>query len=704
LSTVFDFFSQQIKDSKKFDSNLTNQGNVGPLNNVVKASKNNNDKQEIVLTDIFPDIVVNQIKTQQLNQEIHASFDINVNFDVDVSLVKNIINKYFKLKIEKLETNNKSDVDNVKRAKLFSFEQIDKKKITKVTKIFENPNIGEYNFIVSEDELRAKDIKSKNLLYRISIFFDFDLFNKEFNTKEKSSSNGKSILIGFKEDGSVVEKMYQHRKLVDGSVWQGSYNVSNNELFTYSKLLFESQKITFSEEKLGKKSVKPLDLSNLFNFSVDLTPPEQKILSSRFNIHEFGAVSSPVQVFFDLDWLGIMNDNSVYVNLMKNKPELSLLSYIEELKVYRARKDQKKSLLSSLSFQNGDKIDKENNKIKIQELKFDLENGNEYIKSFMFLDKTLNNKKHESLYHYSFEFHIKDMTRQKVEDNKTKLYETKRNLTNFQSNPNLEIESSVQNAFNSIELLSTEQKSKIQNQFLEVNKHIKAEKEVLLNFENVLDKTIGKFENLTGKERSFVFTLSVNKNYTHSQSSVSFLPEELSIKPEQSVLNFSLEQLETQPILDIPLQTEFLSPVLTLEPPNLNFSELKPPTSLNFVINKIDSDFSLLSSESENTVEEKVVFEEIKDLETLLKEEKKPPLAKIVYFAGYEMSEEGQVLLKRPKWKEVGNINELQSKNLLMRYNIQNDFGVVQPKIKNRYFLLGDVKIPNQNLSIDEFI
>lgn len=637
------------------NNNVFLEENVNFLTSAIKVvpgvSELNVEKS---LLSIIPDPFIENIKIKEVEDRLYVDFDVKFIFNFNITPFKHLIDKYFQLKIEKLISDSKAAVDGVLNRSLFSLaNQIPSNSNLSIS---ENVSLGkviytfgfskvtkygdrfEYSFKARDLQLDAEKVKNGTsyrnpnyLLYRINGRFDTDSFENDFGVENfglNENTNGKALVIALIEEGNIVGKEWSH-SFSDKSPWYGTFSTTTDgNRFSYSQVYYDSRRLSLVSKNIGNKLNIVSNISGLIKFpkAPTLSTLPKTIQTAnvpRINVHSYDAVASGVQIFFDIDWNGLLEDNTSQQKLLKVNPELSSMAYISNMRIYRKRIDEKnakRELLGNGVEQEG-LIFCENDKIKIIEKKYNLRVGNENIRSFIFSDKFFTEKRDRGKYEYSIELEIKNDIPLYIKNKKEELSVVEKNIESYtrkfskkqndKKSNNIKINEEqylldLKTFYDALVPLTNENSLVLNEEIKKtyafsnpitgisdgvgaLSQGVKDLNKIYMDLDSSLRSSIPGKRNNTTDRRNFVVNYTFKKIYSYDETGISFLSEELE-KPEEierSLVNrlflSDLEQFD----------------ITSVQPKKVTFKE---KDGINFVERK---DVSLLASSKSRKIQTK---------------------------------------------------------------------------------------------------
>lgn len=760
---------------------------------------------EKALISVFPDFDVQNVNFRENESKIFVDFNVKLKFDFNIEPFKQIIDKYFQLEIKKLSTDDQNDVTRVLDASLFSFKnlplsnftlqgnpQIISSKLTSfgAADVVKLDDGFEYNFNIKTKELDADKIKNgasyRNpgfLLYSLTTKFDIVTFQRDFGVENfgiSEDNNGKSMLISLINNGVIEGREWNYKFINTNDRWLGaSSNSANNQKFSYSNIFYDSRRIEISSILLGNKLNQLASLQNLIK---DIKFPNAKTLdrkSPRLNVHTYGAISSPIQIFFDIDWNGLLLDNIPQKKLLKANPGLSSMARIVSMRVMRTRVDSKSQtpkveILGTAEEING-KINFSNDKIKILEKKYDLITGNENIRSFILTDASFDRTPFNGQYQYSLQIEIRNDISTFVQENRDKLLLAQRDIRSYEAEfskkSNNKKENNIQineekylnclkTFFDTLTPLIPENSIFVDQEIQRTYAFSNPVSGIVSGIGSLKDgideitEIYNRIDNITrfsGKnlakadKKNFTVEFKFKQIYKNNKSGISYLNSVLE-KPTE-VDQFLVNRLFITDLEEINLESINPTKVTFQEKDDINFIDrndvsllinqrnrkiqtkgmlgeilsskeqsqiisfrdfvleegtevqLKPSTiSEEYIvddnpgiINNLNVEVDVISNQEEVLFDNKLgSLDVVPLLERLGPKKEELPKAEMQYLSGYSTSDDDVILMKKPVWVKIENLDDVRDLNVLCRFEKIREESTTLPTL-NKYFLLGDI-------------
>lgn len=694
-------------------------GNVGVLSQATSNTPNISDiNLEKSLQFVLPKIQIGKIKIEEAVSNFAVNLNFRFVFDFNIKPFREIIDKYFVLKIQQFSVNSSIERESILNRSLF----LSSNNQGILKKSFIQANIEETgtNFIYN---INFKDIinKTKNgedffnpfySFYTIRVEFDEETFNKDFdiaNFGMKDEFNGKAILLDIINNQNV-DVLINSYETIEKVEWQGPINSNFENLWTYSQLYFDSLQIS-------KRTFKPTSelniresLSKLSESLISNTSNDETNLSI-VNVHTTKKLTFPPTIFFDIDWKTLvlkMMGQKRYI--VQNNPQLIDKCKIKSIKLYKKRAKMDKSQLIATVPTTNNIPNLSDNSVHFEEMNYN-STSNTNIRNFMFVDKTANRNTFDGTYEYSAVFEIDNGIYDFLKQKSKNLRTARKELNNAND---AKLVDSVHTFYNVLPLFSQKSMSQLSDQIdSEFTNFKKSEEEIRLLQDKIglLDQKLQLLTDETNQKLSKTnkttdtITVSLGK-FRYSVAKKNALFDKEVEKPKLSVQDLQVNNFTLQPIVKTnfkPLQDEKLS-VQEQE----KLKELRNTFQIDgltpFLSEKQEDKFVIEDSVSFNTMptgqqirQKETLFDSnisstgLSDIFESISPNSKTQEFQVEYFDGYDNNN-----IKMPKWKVLENASDFENKLLLCRVR-SNEI------VNNEFFLLNDEKKPTFVVDLEFF-
>jgi hypothetical protein len=316
-----------------------------------------------VYADNLPVPLVKQVSiidwpTNQAPSQTEDSPDQIYKFVVDI-MVQTTRRDYFdptNLSVVMLTENEEMQMASVDAIrKNYIFQETDRVKNIKIVDLMEG--VGQYSFSDQESSLLYSktisvpfEVESSELLRNVSILAFTTPASKEYQTKSpaparfrnESLKMSRYILEDIMVGGSLVRKTNVHTLAEDlpsygsmGDVWTGPTHRHPG-----NGLMAEQAHLEIPHPKLNTTVVMNQKIKDYRIENISIFPPPGKKDDTRSflsSLYFSRNADNSLRLFFSLDLLRYMKQNSAVANLVDNDTALLSMSKIENIKLYRQR-------------------------------------------------------------------------------------------------------------------------------------------------------------------------------------------------------------------------------------------------------------------------------------------------------------------------------------------------------------------------------